>query len=120
MLKTYGGGALDILTDPVKKELFEQFGCRQFGKFVGMTLDNPFTSDANDNTKLAFDVEKAFMFGAGDSLKPFAITLIGGLIQKTNADIVDGEIAFWAEQEMAITSLYGNRIAYIHDDGIMG
>ena len=111
--------ASDLITDPVRKELFEQYGCTSFGKFVGMPLVNPYTSDANDDSKLTFNPEEAFMFGAGDSQKPFAVTLIGGLVQKTNADIVDGEVAFWAEQEMAITTLYGNRIVYIKDDNIL-
>lgn len=111
--------AKDLVTDPVRKELFEEYGCKNFGKFVGMPLVNPYTSDANDENKLAFNPEEAFMFGAGDSQKPFAVTLIGGLVQKTNADIVDGEVAFWAEQEMAITTLYGNRVVYIKDDSVL-
>lgn len=111
--------ASDLITDPVRKQLFEEYGCTNFGKFVGMPLVNPYTTDANDATKLEFNPEEAFMFGAGDSLKPFAVTLIGGLVQKTNADIVDGEVAFWAEQEMAITTLYGNRIGYIKDDNVL-
>lgn len=119
MITTVGNKGLGLLTDPVKKELFEQYGCKNFGKFVGMPLDNAYTTDSNDNNKLAFSAEKGFMFGANDSQKPFVVTLIGGLTQKTNADIVDGEVAFWAEQQMAISTLYGNRIGYVQDDSVL-
>ena len=107
-----------LLTDKVKEGLLEDLRATAFSKTIAININNPFIDE--ENSKVKFDVNEAFVFAGGDGNKsPIYITEFGGMRQQTMTNYEDERVHIKITLEADITLLSGRKMGYIKDTSVV-